>query len=32
VTISTGKDRGRIVIEYYNEDDLTRILTLLGAD
>ncbi len=32
VTISAGKDRGRIVIEYYNEDDLTRLLTLLGAD
>ena len=31
VTVSEGRDRGRIVIEYYNEDDLTRILGLLGA-
>lgn len=31
VTIAEGRDRGRIVIEYYNEDDLTRILSLLGT-
>lgn len=31
VTVSQGHDRGRIVIEYYTEDDLTRILGLLGA-
>lgn len=31
VTINIGKDRGRIEIEFYNEDDLNRILGLLGA-
>lgn len=31
VSISMNKDRGKIDIEFYNEDDLTRILALLGA-
>ncbi|MGI6295330.1 MAG: ParB/RepB/Spo0J family partition protein [Armatimonadota bacterium] len=29
VSIVEGKDRGRIVIEYYSEDDLERILIML---
>jgi len=29
VTIVRGKDRGRIVIEFYNEQDLERILALI---
>jgi ParB family chromosome partitioning protein len=31
VTITVGRDRGKVEIEFYSEDDLTRILTLLGA-
>jgi len=31
VSIHIGRDRGRIEIEFYNEDDLNRILGLLGA-
>jgi ParB family chromosome partitioning protein len=31
VSISTGRDRGKIEIAFYNEDDLNRILGLLGA-
>lgn len=31
VSISIGKDRGKIEIAFYNEDDLNRILGLLGA-
>lgn len=31
VTITVGRDKSRIEIEFYSEDDLTRILTLLGA-
>jgi ParB family transcriptional regulator, chromosome partitioning protein len=31
VSISVGKDRGRIEIDFYTEDDLTRILTILGT-
>ena len=31
VVITIGRDRGRIEIEFYNEDDLTRIVGLLGA-
>jgi ParB family transcriptional regulator, chromosome partitioning protein len=30
VTIAQGRDKGRITIEYYNDDDLNRILGLLG--
>lgn len=31
VSINIGKDRGKIEIEFYTEDDLNRILGLLGA-
>lgn len=31
VTISMGRDKGKVEIEFYSEDDLTRILSLLGA-
>ncbi|MBI2843700.1 MAG: ParB/RepB/Spo0J family partition protein [Armatimonadetes bacterium] len=31
VSIRIGRDRGRIEIEFYSEDDLNRILGLLGA-
>lgn len=31
VTISIGQERGKIHIEFYNEDDLNRILGLLGG-
>lgn len=31
VTITVGRERGKIGIEFYNEDDLNRILGLLGA-
>jgi len=31
VTITFGRERGKIEIEFYTDDDLTRILSLLGA-
>lgn len=31
VAITIGRDRGKIEIEFYNEEDLSRILGLLGA-
>lgn len=31
VRVSIAKDRGKIEIEFYGEDDLNRILTLVGA-
>jgi ParB family chromosome partitioning protein len=31
VHINVGKERGKVEIEFYTEDDLTRILGLLGA-
>jgi ParB family chromosome partitioning protein len=31
VAINKGKDRGKIEIEFYTEEDLTRILDVLGA-
>ncbi|MEN6520305.1 MAG: ParB/RepB/Spo0J family partition protein [Armatimonadota bacterium] len=31
VSIRIGRDRGKIEIEFYNEDDLNRILGLLGT-
>lgn len=31
VSIHIGRDRGKIEIEFYNEDDLNRILGLLGT-
>jgi ParB family chromosome partitioning protein len=31
VTITVGRDKGKVEIEFYNEDDLNRVLGLLGA-
>ena len=32
VTVTKGKKRGQLTLQFYNEEDLTRLLELMGIE